>query len=1213
MSNVFSDYVAPAPENAEALPTPKSYGLWDYYYATKKNNEYTYNISAVESLIADKLQERSTGLKEAGIEPAGNVENYEGLQATEEQIYRINTLRAQHNEPLIQTLDGIVEGIGDDYRGMLGDMAADSNGILKRYTVGLAGSVAAEIGDFFSKPQLASRAAIAVGLTVGGGVVGGPVGIAVGAGALGGVQAGIRQSNENRALEVLGLPQRSVWNAAATGAVGSLAFAGVAAGIGLGAGALKRSARAVPNKKFVKALNTADAELRNTMYETASSLMDEAYVSPVAKAGVWGESPSTNFLYSAAEVANIVGGRVEQEFLQSKFLEALRIGGGEGGSSVIRNYLKGAIEQIEGRGEPGGGQAFKSAIGDLDRPELVHWGYGSGGVTASVEGWLRKSAGVDVLEGYGLKAFERLGNREFVLERLQDVDLTGMLNEAGNQITMSSLEQFSTKEIITILRKAGYTAKYRDRLSPAIKSDLVNRLAPNAKNIYQAQVLNLQHRVGVVSEVHRILRSAHSQTDAVNKVYTYAGHFAQLTRDHYSAGLKGIDDAMKMPGGTKFTPEIKSDWYRAVLGTKTGNRTSQTFAAVFRHSADYYASELEKRGVLVHKMKHYHHNAWDLRRIAEDPKAFRSFLEKNADWKAMAMREGRHLDPAYVSKQITDKLVKKEEILVDMRGHISGAHDTTQNSLRGSRFILWKEGASYQSAMEQFGVTSDPIELMEMYARSMSGKLARLEVTGGTSFKTLWDDFVVPTASGINKNLNWGQLTEKVRNNVVPLLDLRVGDMELGRVARMIETASSINVARIVGKAGMTMFFGDKGTMFLAYAASDVRNAFVESLKFPLKALSKEDARTLGVIYDVADKYADITQRDMLSKAGTNIINAGRKISLSDFVGHRQRQTTVITLQKALAELVDRPFSELGPTMQKQMTDYGLSAAKWDKLKKFKFKFEGMELLNPKDVKKRAGSAAELDAGVRLSNWMNDLMDMATPGSSFKGKVNSLYPHIMRAAANGEFAQMKTLQSLTMFWQTAWSEYNAIYKLLDMHRRQGNYGIMTTFLVEKMVGGAMRTYLGDMVSGRTPDLEDPAFWQRSLNFSGALGPFGEFIGELLMAAYEGKGADAVLARAAGPIVGSVTYGTYNIGAMASGNVDAKEARSNMTRAAVGAINLTERMPVTGLIINKLVFEEVYKALDPEAYEYYYKRKNNAHKRDIKYWWHEGDRKPGGGG
>ena len=281
-----------------------------------------------------------------------------------------------------------------------------------------------------------------------------------------------------------------------------------------------------------------------------------------------------------------------------------------------------------------------------------------------------------------------------------------------------------------------------------------------------------------------------------------------------------------------------------------------------------------------------------------------------------------------------------------------------------------------------------------------------------------------------------------------------------------------------------------------------------------------------------------------------------------------------------LAEQAGKGWDQMDATLRDRfLAPRGFTAADWDRIRAGRLHTDaelGGTFLVPDDLRHRAdlGAAEGERLATRLMAAIVEETEFAVPSVSIRGQAMVLGNNRPGTIAG------EVLRSGLMFKSFALSiALNHLKRTFTFPTRAGRFGYFVAFAALTTVMGAFSLQLKEIAKGRDPQpMDNKRFLAAAFMQGGGLGIFGDFLAQS-----ENRFGGGFAQTLAGPVVGLA----QDVGALVGGNL--WQSWTGETSNAGRELTKFLRQNTPGaslwqvsLVFQRAVFDEIQRALDPEA-------------------------------
>lgn len=416
----------------------------------------------------------------------------------------------------------------------------------------------------------------------------------------------------------------------------------------------------------------------------------------------------------------------------------------------------------------------------------------------------------------------------------------------------------------------------------------------------------------------------------------------------------------------------------------------------------------------------------------------------------------------------------------------------------------------------------------------------------------------------------------------------------------ILGSARSLMAASSLGSAVIPATVGDSITTLLAarYNGMDGAKVLARAVQtiFAENAKMQEDAARLLVTGHAMSDHAISTARysdqmftpELIKKTTDFVIRASGLTAWTEGV----KKAFTMEMLGFVARNSDRAIRDVDPAFRMFLDRYRISAGEWDTLRalpQFDFRgakyFDSSKAASDDTVRKlyegvlqeRAMAVLEPDARVR------GVTTQGTQSGTFLGEVS---------------------RTLTMF-----QSFSMTMMMTHMHALAVRDGVAgnramnnALFYASHVIAGAGIIQARQMLQGKDPaDMGRGKFWFQAASQGGGLGYYGDLIGGAVQAADR-----SVIGKFSGPIGGFVDDAAKFGSAVAQGKPGAIGKGIDLAKHITPGSNLW----FSRLATDRLIFDQIHRAVDPHYAEGFARREARAMKEQgQQYWWRQGETAP----
>ncbi len=382
---------------------------------------------------------------------------------------------------------------------------------------------------------------------------------------------------------------------------------------------------------------------------------------------------------------------------------------------------------------------------------------------------------------------------------------------------------------------------------------------------------------------------------------------------------------------------------------------------------------------------------------------------------------------------------------------------------------------------------------------------------------------------------------------------------------------------------------------FLGSARSQVLGRAIETI-FAENPKMQEDAARLLVTGHAMSDHAVSTARytdqmftpELVKKTSDFVIRASGLTAWTEGI----KKAFTMEMLGYIARNSDRALADVDAPFKGFLDRYKISAAEWDKLR-------ALPQMDIRGAKFFDSSKAATDDSVRKL-YEGVLQERALAVLEPDARVRSVTTQGAQAGTfMGELARTLTMfQSFSMTMIATHMHALAIRDGVAGNRAMNN----ALFYVAHILAGAAIVQARQIITGKDPiDMHSAKFWWQSATQGGGLGFYGDLVGGVTAAADR-----SVIGKFSGPIGGIVD--------------DAAKFGSSVIQQKPGAIGQGIELAkhiipgsnlwFSRLATDRLIFDQIHRAVDPTYASSFARREQNAIKQyGQQYWWRQGETAP----
>lgn len=664
---------------------------------------------------------------------------------------------------------------------------------------------------------------------------------------------------------------------------------------------------------------------------------------------------------------------------------------------------------------------------------------------------------------------------------------------------------------------------------------------------------------------------------------------------------EAIEPLRSVGGGLVTRRTMNEHVLRELFGESSGDPEAAAIAPGVRAALDYFIGQYRRNGVFVPKIENYVPQRHSTVRTGQASKdEWIDLMEGWADRENMIDRDtGR----AFTRDRLREKLGGMYDNITSPTDDSSGI----LGRLDEERFFKFKDADSYLAWQKRFSDDSTLFDAVIGYVEQQATRLAQIEKFGPNPRRTLNKvEDAIGRASG-------GQpFSRQISPSVTRIYDQITGAATGNVTGVPSRTTRSLAGLRMITNAnilGSAVFSAVADSAFLAnnLRALGVNNAFfrqlggtVRRLFDPRKKADRERAARYGYVAESALSRSSGAARfdfgDALAERSRRVMDAVLRGTGLTAVTDNARRTNYDAMLAFLGNNRGLRFDQLQPRTQRWLEQFNIRADDWDEIRRAPLEDMGGgdTVLNPLRV--------EGQAGRKLNGMLHRMLEA---GSPLTDPTTRAFLTFGTAPDKLEGQIVRMLTQLTL-WPTAILRNQR--EILGGTRAASDtmtafrFGALT--FIQATAIAAVAQQLRDVASGREPrDFSDQRLWQDALIRGGTMGILGDLIYR-----GSGRGGPGLAEALAGPTVSLLGQGAR----LTVGNLQdlAEGERTNFGREGVRF--LEQLIPgktawFAQLALERLVFDEVQKMVDPRASESFAAQMRAAERRNQDFF-----ARPGGG-
>lgn len=666
------------------------------------------------------------------------------------------------------------------------------------------------------------------------------------------------------------------------------------------------------------------------------------------------------------------------------------------------------------------------------------------------------------------------------------------------------------------------------------------------------------------------------------------------------------------------------DVVRELFGADTGNNAAKEMSQAWTHTAEKARMRFNAAGGHIPKRKD-----WGMPQTHDSLAVGKV---KFGEWREFIIDK---LDPAKMINERTNLPMTRPQLEIALREvydtiRTEGLNKMTPSGAGGGksmanrhadhRFLVFKDPDSWLAYNQRFG-GNDPFSVMMAHLDGMARDIASMEILGPNPQSTIryMQQTAVKWASDTGKEETFFKSVNSQVKAATDMWNTYTGASNApvnGKVARGFAGLRSTLQSAQLGAAFLSALTDlNFQRMARMHAGLDQAKIIPQQLKLmnPRKIEDQKLAVRLGLIAENWSTVASGQQRYIGEINGGEISRrlADVVMRISGLSPWTQagRWSFGMEFMGTLADSAGTAFDQLAKPLQETFKRYGIDPQRWDAMRASAlYEHEGATFLRPEDIANRTdlppGYADDL--AMRLLEMIQSETEFAVPATSLRGR-STLTADAAPGTWKGELIRSVAMYknfSVTLY-HTQLTRMVQQKGLMSKGRYAANLFISTTLM------GGMAMQLKEMAKGKDPKPmygeSALGFWGKALLQGGGLGIFGDFLGASVTNRFGGS----MGATVAGPVVSWMG----DTAGLTGGNL-VQLAQGDKTNFGSELTNYLKRYTpgsslwYARLAFERLVFDEIQKAIDPDALDRF-RRQEDKLKREHgqKFWWRPGKRAP----
>lgn len=652
------------------------------------------------------------------------------------------------------------------------------------------------------------------------------------------------------------------------------------------------------------------------------------------------------------------------------------------------------------------------------------------------------------------------------------------------------------------------------------------------------------------------------------------------------------------------------DVMRELHGTDTGNSIAKRVAAEWSTMAEKARLRFNAAGGDIRFRRDWgspQNHEWRAIRGA-GREGWKDFVRPLLDNERMTDTDGVPLGPQELEASLdeifetlsTNGMNKLRDLEVARPGKLANRH-------RDPRFLIYKNGDAWDKYQAQFG-PPDAFASLNGHIRRMSQEISQLEILGPNpahAFDVLEQGARIHMGEGPLEALKveflknyWRVVSGEADQRTEGLL------YHIGRVTKNTLVASKLGMATISAVSdtaftkvtanfnGMPVMRVFRRQISLMNPKNEADRVFFVRLGIGAEGMTGRNTAISRFADIEGTRISDrITETTMRMSGLNNWTDNLRRAFGGEFLGF-------------LGERVDLGFDELPAKLRTNMGAYGIDAADWDLVRTGELAdLGGAKFLRPESI---VESAADPAAALRVSTKFQELvqteMDFASPLPNARVRA-----YLTQGTSKGTWAgeAASAFALFKSFPVTVIATHAARALSLDKPASRAIYGARVVLFSTIM--GSLAVQAKQMLRGKDPlDMDDPGFWMRAFAQGGGAGIIGDIIVQ-----DTNRFGHGVVETFLGPVAGLLD----DAWALTIGNVqqavrgEEVDLADEMVRFA-SMYTPGSSLWYTRIALERLVFDELNKAVNPNAARDNARRARSLKKRTGQdYWWRQGTTSP----
>lgn len=589
---------------------------------------------------------------------------------------------------------------------------------------------------------------------------------------------------------------------------------------------------------------------------------------------------------------------------------------------------------------------------------------------------------------------------------------------------------------------------------------------------------------------------------------------------------------------------------------------------------------------------------------------WRAFLEPRLDRARMiSERTGKPMSDGELELMLRDVFEAMETDGWSRREpNAGGGGRALANRRAEKRYFHFTDGEAWREYQAKFG-TGDAWSAVMGYIDGMSRDIALMRRFGPNPAAGLsYAQDLVRQAAGRSRDL------ATMRGSGSAIYDMDSMMMQFsgtsnapshGRIALGLGTVRNLQTSAQLGGAILSAVadvnFARITAGFNGFSGAKLVAKHLGLLN-PANGSDRQLAVRMGLVADEASSIMVAAQRYMGEVHGHQVSQrlADATLRLSGLSAWTQAGRWAFGMEFLgfMGDQAGKGFNELPAPLQRALTRHGLTTTDWDALAAAPLTdHKGARYLDPSRLTER-------DLAIKVLAMVKAETEFAVPSTSLYGKAKltarnapgSLMGEVIRNGAMYKSfgITLAMTHGRRMAMQTGW---------------HAKLGYAANLILTATMMGALSLQLKDMAKGRDPrEMDGAQFWMAAMMQGGGFGIFGDFL-----FADHNRFGGSLGATLAGPPVGLLE----DIGKVTIGNLQQAMDGDPMNLGDDAMMMVEKYTPVasslwyTRLATQRLLFDQMRRALDEERSQDRFKRQSRSANRDYgqEFWWTPGEAAP----